>query len=518
MKYLHEFLEAAAAASPEHVAIECGETRLTTARLAETSRIAAAWLASQGVKHGDRVVVEASNSAMTVVLIHAVNMAGGCFIPVHPSTPTEQRAYIAQDAGAVLILSAKSETWTAETISGRVAVPDLADLRSENAAIANGLLPASTLIGEDLACMIYTSGSTGRPKGVTCPHRQAVFAVGAIAEALDYRAGDRIFCAIPLSFDYGLYQVFLALASGCTLCLEDPGIGGLGLFKALKQSSADVLAAVPVMIETLAVLGRRKPGELPALRLITNTGAAPSPKSIRVLRDAFPGLGFQLMYGLTECKRVSIAPVDADLARPGTCGVPLRGTRVEVVDEAGQALPPGKTGEFVVSGPHLMAGYWNAQALTDATYRTRHATLRRLHTGDYGRMDAEGYLYCEGRRDDIFKVRGFRVSCTEIEAACAEAEDVQHAVMVPPTAGRSGTLFVSPGSADLRDHTDAGAKLRRFLAGRLEPHKVPEKIRYLAQMPRTANNKFDRKALVRLLEYEAMPERAQIEKKEVSLV
>ncbi len=133
-------------------------------------------------------------------------------------------------------------------------------------------------------------------------------------------------------------------------------------------------------------------------------------------------------------------------------------------------------------------------------------------------MDADGYLYCEGRRDDIFKVRGFRVSCTEIEAACAEAEGVQHAVMIPPTAERPGTLFVSPGSADPRDHSDAGSNLRRFLAGRLEPHKVPEKIRYLAQMPRTANNKFDRKALWRLLEDDTAPERAEIEKKEVSLV
>ncbi len=367
MKYLHEFLEAAAAASPEHVAIECGDTRLTTARLAASSRTAAAWLASQGVKHGDRVVVEASNSAMTVVLVHAVNIAGGCFIPIHPSTPAEQRSYIAQDAGAVMTLSAQFETWIAETASGRVEVPDLADLGFDHEAIDPGLSSPSTLIGEDLACMIYTSGSTGRPKGVTCPHRQTVFAVNEIAEALDYRAGDRVFCAIPLSFDYGLYQVFLSLASGCTLCLEDPGIGGLGLFKALKQSRAEVFPAVPVMIETLAVLGGRKPGELPALRLITNTGAAPSPKAVRVLRDAFPGLGFQLMYGLTECKRVSIAPLDADIARPGTCGLPLHGTRVEVVDEAGLALPPGRTEEFVVSGPHLMAGYWNAQALTEAT-------------------------------------------------------------------------------------------------------------------------------------------------------
>ena len=107
-------------------------------------------------------------------------------------------------------------------------------------------------------------------------------------------------------------------------------------------------------------------------------------------------------------------------------------------------------------------------------------------------MDEDGYLYCQGRRDDIFKIRGFRVSCSEIEAACADAPGLRHAVMIPPASERPGTLFICL--------SDESFDIERFLRDRLEPHKVPEKIRLVAQMPLSANRKFDRKALERLLD------------------
>lgn len=495
MTLLHQLLERAAAAAPERPAIEYGDACLTLSQLQTCAQSLAVWLSDLGVSRGDRVIVQADNEPMTVALIYAISMAGGCFIPTHPAMRAEQLSYIKENSDAVMVLSPVSGQWTADLGRRSIGVPDLHLICETENGQCPPMRSASSVISEDLACMIYTSGSTGRPKGVTCLHRQMVFAIRAIAEALDYRAGDRIFCAVPLSFDYGLYQIFLAIECGASLWLENPEIGGLGLFKALKNSRANVFPAVPPMIEALAIMGKRKPGALPDLRLVTNTGAAPSPASIKTLRGAFPDLGFQLMYGLTECKRVSITPVDGDLGKPGTCGLPLRGTRVEVVDEIGAPLPPGEVGEFVISGPNVMAGYWKAEELTRKTYRKRHATLLRLHSGDYGWMDDEGYLYCQGRRDDIFKIRGFRVSCTEIEAACAEAPGVDHAVMVPPAQGRFATLFVCASCGEF--------DLLPFLSSRLEPHKLPDKIRFIDEMPRTANNKFDRKSLIRLLEEEA---------------
>lgn len=492
MSLLHHHLDRAAAAAPQRTVIESEGRSLTLSQLRRAAYELANWLTGCGVKHEDRVIIVAENQLMTVALLYGVATVGGCFIPAHPDTTDEQLSYIRSNSEAVVVISFEDGNWVADLDGRRVRVPPLEEHCAS--VCPDGMLKCyePALISEDPACIIYTSGSTGRPKGVTCLHGQMVFAIQAIASALDYREDDRIFCALPLSFDYGLYQVFLAIETGGTLCLENPEIGTLGLFKSLKERRANTFPAVPPMIEALAVLGKRKPGLLPDLRLITNTGATPSPASIKTLRGAFTGLGFQLMYGLTECKRASIAPVDGDLLKPGTCGVPLEGTRITIVDADGSPVPSGEIGEIVVRGPHVMAGYWRARELTEKVYRKRHATLRCLHSGDYGWMDEDGYLYCQGRRDDIFKIRGFRVSCSEIEAACAEAPGVHHAVMVPPASGRPGTLFVCL--------SDESFDIEQFLRERLEPHKVPEKIRLVAQMPLSSNNKFDRKALARLLD------------------
>lgn len=494
MALLHERLDRAATTEPERIAIQTDSVSLSLSELAERAHAMAIWLSEQGIERGDRIIIQAENDPISVVLIYAISAVGGCFVPVHPSTPPEQLAYIEGNSEARLVISHVAGKWVARDGNTRQILPDPLEFRPSKGVQTQLTKLDPEIVSEDLACMIYTSGSTGRPKGVTCLHRQMTFSIGAIAEALDYRVGDRVFCALPLSFDYGLYQIFLAIESGASLWLDDPEVGGLGLFKALKNSEAHVLPAVPPMIDALAVMSKRKPGGLPNLRLITNTGGAPSPESIKTLRTALPNLGFQLMYGLTECKRVSITPVDGDLQRPGTCGKPLRGTRVEVVDDSGTPLPAGEVGEFVVYGANMMAGYWKDDDLTQKTYRKQHATLPRLHSGDYGWMDEEGYLYCQGRRDDIFKIRGFRVSCSEIEAAATEAPEVHHAVMVPPAKNRAATLFVCAPSGEF--------DLLPFLANRLERHKLPEKVRFIDDMPRTANNKYDRKALISLMEAE----------------
>ena len=492
MSLLHHHLDHAAGAAPHRAVIESEGRSFTLSHLRSAAYGLATWLKGCGIKHEDRVIILAESQPMTVALLYGVATVGGCFIPAHPDTTDDQLNHIRSNSEAVMVLSVESGSWVADLDGRRVSVPPLEELCRE--VCFDGMLTRyePALISEDSACIIYTSGSTGRPKGVTCLHAQMVFAFRAIASALDYRQADRIFCALPLSFDYGLYQVFLAIETGGTLCLERPGISTLGLFRALKDRRANTFPAVPPMIDALAVLGKRKPGQLPDLRLITNTGGAPSPASIKALRESFSGLGFQLMYGLTECKRASIAPVDADLLKTGTCGVPLPGTRITIVDSQGNPVPSGKVGEIVVRGPHVMAGYWKARELTERVYRKRHATLRCLHSGDYGWMDEEGFLYCQGRRDDIFKIRGFRVSCSEIEAACSEAPGFRHAVMMPPAPGRPGTLIVCL--------SDEGFDIKQFLRERLESYKVPEKIRMVARMPLSANHKIDRKALARSLD------------------
>jgi acyl-CoA synthetase (AMP-forming)/AMP-acid ligase II len=329
----------------------------------------------------------------------------------------------------------------------------------------------------------YTSGSTARPKAVVCPHAQVVFAAYAIAGRLGYRPSDVVYCRLPLGFDYGLYQMLLCAIGGATLVLADDSVNAR-LVADVRRHGATVVPVVPALAEMLVRLAARDP--MPSgVRLFTNTGEALPAALIAQLRQQFPGAGIQLMFGLTECKRVSILDVDGDLAKPGSVGTPLEGTEVRIVDDAGDAVGPGQPGEIVVTGPHVMAGYWHAPELTERLFRADHGR-RSLFTGDIGHLDADGHLYFQGRRDHIFKQRGMRTSVAEIEAATLDIPGVVAAAVVPPADGRAAFVCVVTELAVER--------VRAGLRDRLDPSKVPA-VRLVPRMPLGSNGKVDRAEL-----------------------
>ncbi|KOG87815.1 peptide synthetase, partial [Streptomyces varsoviensis] len=250
-----------------------------------------------------------------------------------------------------------------------------------------------------------------------------------------------VLTAIPLAFDYGLYQIFLSALAGAELVLTDAD-AHTGLMATLHRHGVTVMPLVPSLAEMLVRLAARDRRGPAALRLVTNTGADLTPPLIAAVRGAFPSARVVPMFGITECKRVTILEPDGDLARPRSVGRPLPGTEVLILDERGRPQPPGAAGEIVVRGPHVMAGYWRAPELSAQRFRTDPATGERvLHTGDYGHLDEDGHLYFHGRRDDMFKRRGVRMSALEIEAAALDIPGVRGAAVLPPGEGRELTLF-----------------------------------------------------------------------------
>jgi acyl-CoA synthetase (AMP-forming)/AMP-acid ligase II len=239
--------------------------------------------------------------------------------------------------------------------------------------------------------------------------------------------------------------------------------------------------------DALARLLHRGGIKQPPLRLVTNTGAAMPTSTVAELRAAIPGLSVQLMYGLTECKRVAVMPPDEDLRRPGACGRALPGTEVTVRGDAGEPLPAGEVGEFVVRGPHVMAGYWNRPEATAERFPRRYGLFAELRTGDYGWLDDDGYLYFVGRRDDIYKERGFRVSATEVEAAARRLSGVQAAAVLPPGEAGASVLFVVT--------DDDPDRVQAAMREEIEEFKIPARCVRLERLPLTANGKVDRKAL-----------------------
>jgi acyl-CoA synthetase (AMP-forming)/AMP-acid ligase II len=351
--------------------------------------------------------------------------------------------------------------------------------------------PAVPVQPDDTALLIYTSGSTGGPKGVVCPHRAVDFAARAIAERLGYRSGDVVLVGSPMSFDYGLYQILLAALAGAELVLTDAD-DPIAVLRTLRATRATVVPVVPSTARMLVKLARR--GEPPRhVRMFTNTGAALTAADIASLRTVFPESAVVAMYGITECKRVTVAPPDVDRERPGSVGTALPGTTVQILGEDGRPLGAGEPGEIAAVGPHVMSGYRGAPELTRLRFDRDPLTGRpRLRTGDYGHLDADGHLYFHGRRDDQFKRRGVRMSAVEIETAASAVDGVRAAAVLPPADGWDLTLVV------VADRP--AEEILAALAAVLEPAKVPAHCRTVGALPLTANGKTDKKGLRHLVQ------------------
>ncbi|MEV4517024.1 class I adenylate-forming enzyme family protein [Dactylosporangium sp. NPDC049525] len=477
---LHGLLDEAAEAAPDRLAVVTDEHHWTYRELAARTHAAAAWLRAQRVRRGDRVVLLAANSPDLVCACYAVSRLGAVFVVVNSETKPFQLRHILDNAAPALVLTDDPARVPADVTVPVATFPVLGE-------------PSGTVdwpgISADPACLIYTSGSTAAPKGVVSPHRTMRFAVAAIAGRLRLRPGDVIGTFLPLSFDYGLYQVFLAAHARATLALGDPGQVGPGLPRRLERWGVTVLPLVPSIAAALLRLHRRGGAPLPALRAVTNTGARLAPETIDALRGAFPDVAVYAMFGLTECKRVAILdPADLDRRR-GSVGRPLPDTECLVVDEDGRPVPPGTTGELVVRGPHVMAGYWRAPKQTAQRFRPYGSgTELALFTGDLCALDEDGYLYFRGRFDDVYKSRGHRVSTLEVEAAALDVPGVAEAAVVPPHHDGDSVRLFTTGTAPA-DAVLAG------LRERLEPAKVPDTVRVLERMPLSTNRKIDRHQL-----------------------
>ncbi|MFI9099253.1 AMP-binding protein [Streptomyces fildesensis] len=487
-RLLHELLDTTAALRPQNIAVRDSRDAWTWENLVQQSHTIAGWLREQGVGPGDRIVVRLPNVREMVALLYAASRVGAALVPISAEMKEfHLKAVIANcEPRVVVVVDGLAEGVQALT---EVPVHEVGAVWAAATGTEVRVTSEATSV-DSPAVLIYTSGSTATPKGIVCPHAQMSFAADAINQVLGYRADDVVFCRVPLSFDYGLFQVLLTCLSGAELVLAD-GEADPKLHILIRETGATILPLVPSLGGPLIRLAERDPRPT-KLRMFTSTGAALEQRIIDGLWRCFPDARVVRMYGISECKRITVMPPDEDRTRPGSSGRPLPGTQVTILDEEGNEVPAGGSGEITVTGPNVMAGYWRLPEITARTFRTDPETgVTRLHTGDYGSLDADGYLYFEGRRDDMFKRKGMRVSTIEIEAAAMDIPGVRNAAALKPTADRDLLLFVA---ADLPPQT-----VLRELAQRLEAVKVPSLCKVIDDFPLTANGKNAKQQLEALL-------------------
>lgn len=489
---LHDVLDLAATRWPDRPAVSRLGTTVTFGETRDASLRLAQWLVSQEVCRGERVVVSVPPGPLIPALVFAASRVGAVYTVLHEKVVGAPMEHVLDDCEPSLVIADDQAVLQTARAKGVRVVPapdaEAVAFPSGAVPVPSGRLP--TPLAVNPVALTYTSGTTSLPKAVVSTHQQMVFAAQAIHQTLNYRPDDVVYCPLPLSFDYGLYQLFLGALGGSQVVLGSAAEAGPSLLRNLLDSEATVLPAVPAVAESLAWLLRRAKRR-PGLRLVTNTGAALSTETLNVLREAIPGLKGQVMFGLTECKRATIMPPDGDLERPGSCGLPLPGTSVITVDQEGNELPPGEVGEITVRGPHVMSGYWRRPELNREKFPRRDGLFPELRTGDYGWLDEEGFLYFSGRRDDLYKERGFRVSATEVEAAAHRVSGVVSAAVLPPSGKKSALLAVV---------TDLSSKeVLDQMRDQIEEFKIPRRCVVLDALPLSRNGKVDRRELAALI-------------------
>jgi amino acid adenylation domain-containing protein len=509
---LHGFFERAAEAAPDAIALRCSGEDIRYGELDQKSGSLAHALLAQRLRAGDRVLLLLDNGVPFVVALLGTLRAGCVAVPLNPGTKAHKLRYLLGDCEpAVLVYEASLESVVASAVEGirrprllrsgclpaaagaeRLDAEDFAMLSGANGAIEP--LPVR-VIDRDLATLIYTSGSTGEPKGVMLSHLNMVSALKSVSGFLGLRRDDRIFCGLPLAFDYGLYQLLMSWRVGATVILERSLAFPAAVLQALERENATVLPGVPTFFAMLTALDGLAPGRAPVLRILTNTAAALPMAHIERLRQLFPAAQLFSMYGLTECKRVSYLPPAELAARPGSVGRGMPNQECWLVDEKGRRLPSDRTGELVVRGSNVMRGYWRKSGETAERLRVcRETGETLLHTGDIFRTDSEGYLYFVARRDDIIKSRGEKVSPREVEDAICTLEGVLEAAVIGVTdllLGQAIKAFVVPRTGF---HVTPASVIHHCRA-RLEPHLVPQQVEIVDALPRTETGKIRRRSL-----------------------
>ncbi len=516
---VHEWLGRSARRFPDKVALVCDEQRWTYKALDRRSDHLAGALLDGGLRRQDRVVVLMDNSAEIVISLYGILKAGGVFIILAGSLKGAKLRYILQNSGARVLIThtskAKvvSDALSEGTVNCKVIwtgpvkrVPEqlsnvsqswdeiFSDFDGEiKYRERDGRLPRC--IDVDLATLIYTSGSTGEPKGVMSTHQNMISAARSIIQYIGNVHEDVILDVLPLSFDYGLYQVIMTFMYGGTVVLEKSFVYLHNVLERIAQEKVTGFPIVPTIVAMLLKLQDVTKYDFSTLRYMTNTGAALPVEHIRKLRNLFPHVTMISMFGLTECKRVCYLPPEELDRRPSSVGQAMPNCEVFVVDEDGNEVPPGQTGELIIRGANVMQGYWNDPELTARTYRNRrYPAERMLYSGDYFRRDEKGFLYFLGRKDDMIKSKGERISAKEVENNISAMEGVAEVAVIglpDEIFGQAIKAYIVPASnVELTEK-----QVLKYCSENLETFMVPKYVEFMDNLPKTPNGKIDKKLL-----------------------
>ncbi|RQS15564.1 amino acid adenylation domain-containing protein [Burkholderia sp. Bp9002] len=482
--------------APTSTAIDAGERRIDYRALLDDVDALAAALVRRGATHGSRVAIAAPRAPDVIAAMLAVLRIGAVLVPLDPDGPPQRTAAMLADAAPALAITRGAY----RACAGDVPTLDLDAHRAPAARGAGDVAPCAD--ASQPAYLLYTSGSTGTPNGVLVGRGALAQFVASTRDL--YRVGpdDRVLQFAPLHFDASFEEIFVTLCNGATLVLRDDAmLDSVDTFTAeVERRGITVLDLPTAYWHVLAhALDARHARQLRNVRLTIIGGEAALPERIRRWRERLPLQTLLNTYGPTEATIIATAACvggpDATWqdGEPVPIGTPRAGVDARIVDARGYPVAVGCSGELVLSGDALALAYLDNPALTAERFVTLPGSgVRAYRTGDLTTL-RDGLLCFDGRIDHQVKISGVRIDPREIEDWLLRSPDVREAAVVALRSDAGATTL-----AAFVAGTDDVAALRARLADALPAAAIPDVWRVLDGLPRNANGKTDRNALVRL--------------------
>jgi acyl-CoA synthetase (AMP-forming)/AMP-acid ligase II len=442
-------------------------------------------LVDSGLRPGGHVAIHAAEPDLFFAGLLGSWLAGSVAVPLNSSLPANQLLRLVRKARCALVLTGDPGRSPFDP------VPALAIPRT--GAAFPGPDPGRTTGSGGLGAIVFTSGTTGVPKGV-CQSIAALSRNAALAgAALGLGEADRLFVNTPPYYMSGICHFLAVIAAGASLVFRSGFRFADALLSEIRDTGATAFGGAPAhLVRVVEPLDA--PSAPDRLRLWMSSGDFLPPRVVAKAQTVLPGVGLFNVYGLTEVAgRLCILPPEELRERPGSVGRPIGGMRLTIRRPDDSPAAPGEEGELHVDGPLLSSGYFDEPELTSRSWGPN-----GFRTGDFGHMDADGFFYPAGRRDDVFKRGGEKVSTLEIQQALLSLgafSDVSVLAVEDEMLGRVPVAFVVP--------RDEGSFRRsavlRALRDLLPPPSVPARVLALPSIPRTGSGKAVRSELLALL-------------------
>jgi len=507
---VHQYLEKSANLYPEKPAIFSANKWYTYGFINKQANRLSHFLLKSGVKKSDRVGFLLENSLEYIITYYATLKTGAITVALNTESVESDIAFVLKDCGIKLLLTSKNHfIKTKALLEQKTILKHLliwGDRKSVKLKKTGNLLsflpealspipdtnPRVNIANSDTASIVYTSGTTAQPLGVVLSHLNIAANTRSIIQYLHLNEKDRVMVVLPFYYIYGKSLLNTHFCVGGAVVIDNRFLYPNVILKTMLEQKATGFAGVPSTFGILLNRSNVRDLNFKYLRYLTQAGGAMAPALQKEVTKVFPTAKLYIMYGATEASARLSYLDPKDLPRKwGSIGKAIPGVELYAADEEGNRLQPGKEGELVARGKNIMSGYWNRPQETKKVLRNG-----LYYTGDIGVMDEESFLYVVGRKKDIIKAGGNRVSSKEIEHALYEHESIAEAAVIgvkDDVMGEEIKAFVV-----LKEgYKEAGQTkiLKNFLKKQLAPYKIPKYIEYLNTLPKNYSGKIQKRKL-----------------------